>query len=146
MVQVGLLIFLQVFSALSFPHLSRWHNLGSFCSFPCPHISFLIHQKFLLESILKRTTFITSIASINHSLCCYVSFLTSLPDSTLALLQTLSMVNLCVHSIVSLPNMFEWIPSTTRVKFGLLSMGYNALPDVALACPFNLISFIRLLI
>lgn len=88
MVQVELLTFLQVFSALSFPHLIRWHTWDHPSSLSCPHITLLIYQKVLLEYILILTILsppliqwiIISVAT---------SSLTSVPDSSPHPLQTI---------------------------------------------------------
>ena len=107
-------------------------------------------------------------------LCYYISFLTGLPDPTLAPLQTILYTtsavlqralqmyvyictNICIYlfiyiftkiyiALCSQPNMLQWVPSATRVKSRLFAMGYEVLPDAPLAYPFTLISLIRLLI
>lgn len=51
MVQIELLIFFQVFSALGFPHLSKWQNLGSPLLSPLSHTTLLIDYEVWLECI-----------------------------------------------------------------------------------------------
>lgn len=75
--------------------------------------------------------------TIISKVCCYISFLSVLFDSTLAALQTI----LCTTSIVIFKTYIQHCaPSLTcfsgfpvKPEFSFLARGYKALPDVALA-------------